>query len=97
MFYYNSVCGLRENVDDDDQEIDSKIFGDIFHRTAQLIYEDLSGQDHRRIITADDIDRLVNKEKYKIDTYLDQAFREKLFKVDRPDFRAIQRSATAQP
>lgn len=86
MFYYNTVCGLREDDDDDDQEIDNKIFGDIFHRTAQLIYEDLSGQDHRRLITADDIERLVNKEKYKIDIYLDQAFREKLFKVERPDF-----------
>lgn len=86
MFYYNTVCGLREDDDDDDQEIDNKIFGDIFHRTAQLIYEDLSGQDHRRLITADDIERLVNKEKYKIDAYLDQAFREKLFKVERPDF-----------
>lgn len=86
MFYYNSVCGLREDDDDDDQEIDNKIFGDIFHRTAQLIYEDLSSQDHRRLITADDIDRLVYKEKYKIEAYLDQAFREKLFKVDRPDF-----------
>lgn len=86
MFYYNSVCGLREDDDDDDQEIDNKIFGDIFHRTAQLIYEDLSGEDHRKLITADDIDRLVNKEKYKIDAYLDQAFREILFKVKRPDF-----------
>lgn len=86
MFYYNTVCGLREDDDDDDQEIDNKIFGDIFHRTAQLIYEDLSGQDHRRLITADDIERLINKEKYKIDVYLDQAFREKLFKVERPDF-----------
>lgn len=86
MFYYNTVCGLSDNYDDADQEIDNIIFGDIFHRTAQLIYEDLSGQNHRRLITADDIERLVTKEKYKIDVYLDQAFREKLFKVERPDF-----------
>ncbi len=86
MFYYNTVCGLSDNYDDADQEIDNIIFGDIFHRTAQLIYEDLSGQNHRRLITADDIERLVNKEKYKIDAYLDQAFREILFKVERPDF-----------
>lgn len=85
MFYYNTICGLRED-DDDDQEIDNKIFGDIFHRTAELIYEDLSGKDHRNAITAEAIKRLVTKEKYKIGTYLDQAFREKLFKVDRPDF-----------
>lgn len=86
MFYYNTVCGLSDNYDDADQEIDNIIFGDIFHRTAQLIYEDLSGQNHRHLITADDIERLVNKEKYKIDVYLDQAFREVLFKVERPDF-----------
>ena len=85
MFYYNTICGLRED-DDDDQEIDNKIFGDIFHRTAELIYEDLSGKDHRNTITAEILDRLVTKERYKIDAYLDQAFREKLFKVDQPDF-----------
>lgn len=86
MFYYNTVCGLSDNYDDADQEIDNIIFGDIFHRTAQLIYEDLSGQNHCHLITADDIERLVNKEKYKIDMYLDQVFREILFKVERPDF-----------
>ena len=86
IFYYNNICGLRENDDDDDQEIDNMIFGDIFHRTAELIYKDLSGEDHRRPITAEAIDRLVGKEKYKIDIFLDQAFREKLFKVERPDF-----------
>ncbi|MGN1253571.1 MAG: PD-(D/E)XK nuclease family protein, partial [Prevotella sp.] len=87
MFYYNTLCGLREDDDDDDQEIDNQIFGDIFHRTAELIYQDLSGKDHTKTITADAIDQLVKKEKYKIEAYLDQAFREKLFKVDRPDFR----------
>lgn len=86
MFYYNTICGLREDDDDDDQEIDNKIFGDIFHRTAELIYEDLAGKDHRTTITQEAINRLITKEKYKIDAYLDQAFREKLFKVDRPDF-----------
>lgn len=86
MFYYNTICGLREDDDDDDQEIDNKIFGDIFHRTAELIYDDLSGKDHRIPITPEAIKRLVTKEKYKIEAYLDQAFREKLFKVDRPDF-----------
>lgn len=87
MFYYNTICGLRESDDDDDeQEIDNKIFGDIFHRTAELIYQDLSGENHRVTITAEAIKRLVTKERYKIDAYLDQAFREKLFKVERPDF-----------
>ena len=41
MFYYSTVCQLRE-ADDDEQEIDNVIFGNIFHRAAELIYDDLS-------------------------------------------------------
>lgn len=85
MFYYNTLCGLYEQEDDDEQEIDSKIFGDIFHRTAELIYNELSGEGHNKTVTAEAIDQLV-KEKYKIEAFLDQAFREKLFKTDRADF-----------
>lgn len=91
MFYYSTVCQLRE-ADDDDQEIDNVIFGNIFHRAAELIYDDLS--DHgKKTITADRIDGLV-KENVKIERFLDQAFSEKLFKVDgagyRPRYNGLQ-------
>ena len=84
MFYYSTVCQLRE-ADDDDQEIDNVIFGNIFHRTAELVYDHLS--DHgKRTVTAESIDSLV-KENVKIEMFLDQAFSEKLFKVEREGYR----------
>ena len=84
MFYYASVCQLYE-IDDEDQEIDNVIFGNIFHRTAELIYNYLSGNG-RKTITGTDIDSLI-KDKDKIEAFLDQAFSEKLFKIDRPGYR----------
>ena len=91
MFYYSTVCQLRE-ADDDDQEIDNVVFGNIFHRAAELIYDHLSDQG-KRTITAEAIDRLV-KENATIERFLDQAFSEKLFKVDgagyRPRYNGLQ-------
>lgn len=90
MFYYSTVCQLREA--DDDQEIDNVVFGNIFHRAAELIYDHLSDQG-KRTITAEAIDRLV-KENATIERFLDQAFSEKLFKVDgagyRPRYNGLQ-------
>ncbi len=83
MFYYSTVCQLRE-ADDDDQEIDNVIFGNIFHRTAELIYDFLS--DHgKKTITAEAIDTFV-KEDVRIQAFLDQAFSEKLFKIERQGY-----------
>ncbi len=83
MFYYSTVCQLRE-ADDDDQEIDNVIFGNIFHRAAELIYDFLS--DHgKKTVTAEGIDTLV-KEDVKIQAFLDQAFSEKLFKIERQGY-----------
>ncbi len=84
MFYYSTVCQLRE-PDDDDQEIDNVIFGNIFHRAAELIYDDLS-EHGKKTITAEKIDSLM-KEKVKMEMFLDQAFSEKLFKVERAGYR----------
>lgn len=83
MFYYSTVCQLRE-ADDDEQEIDNVIFGNIFHRAAELIYDDLSCHG-KRPVTADMIDGLV-KDGAKMEAILDQAFSEKLFKIDRAGY-----------
>ncbi len=86
MFYYNTICGLREPDDTDADTIDAAIFGDIFHRTAELLYNALSGENHMHEISANDIEWLfVNHQ--RIDSYIDQAFREILFKVTDTDFR----------
>lgn len=93
QFYYNTVCRLREADNDDEEEIDNKTFGNIFHRTAELIYKDLS-QDCTRPVTAEAIAAL-RKDPARMESHLDQAFREVLFKVDnanfRPQYNGLQR------
>ena len=85
QFFYNKICDLKEQEEYEEDEIDNATFGNIFHRTAELIYGYLSGNDHRRTITTSMIEDLL-KDQRKIDEFLDQAFREKLFKVDDPHF-----------
>ena len=79
QFFYSTVCGLYEADNDDEGEIDNATFGNIFHRCAQLAYGDMS-QHGRKPITPEVIkDTLANRP--LLDQWLDQAFREKLFKV----------------
>lgn len=79
QFYYSSVCRLHEQEDDDAEEIDNMTFGNIFHYAAELIYRELSAG-CTKAVTADAIDTLL-RDASLIDRYLDQAFREKLFRV----------------
>lgn len=85
QFYYNVICGLKEQDDNEEDEIDNATFGNIFHRTAQLIYQHLGKANSRHTITPESIDALI-KDKRKIEEFIDTAFREKLFKVDDPAF-----------
>lgn len=81
QFYFNIICGLREQDNDDEDEIDNATFGNIFHRTAELIYTHLSGDHHQHDITSQMIENLIS-DKATIERFLDQAFREKLFKIE---------------
>lgn len=45
-FFYRYVCGLKE-PDDDELQIDDRIFGLIFHAAAQYIYQNMMRQGHR--------------------------------------------------
>lgn len=84
QFYYHTVCKLYEEDNDDENEIDNMTFGNIFHRTAELIYHNLS-QGTERTITAAEI-RAFHDDKATLYSLIDQAFREKLFKVEDPHF-----------
>ena len=39
QFFYKYVAQIRELDDQDEDEIDNKMFGNIFHRAAELLYE----------------------------------------------------------
>lgn len=81
QFYYNIICNLKEQDDDEEDEIDNATFGNIFHRTAELIYTYLSGERHQHTVTPRMIESLM-KDKAKIELFLDRAFSEKLFKIE---------------
>lgn len=85
QFYYNIICGLKEQDDYDEDEIDNATFGNIFHRTAELIYEHLSGEKHQHTVDRSMLEALIADQSV-IERFLDQAFREKLFKVEDPQF-----------
>lgn len=91
-FYYRYILGLKE-LDEIEDEIDNRIFGNIFHRASQLFYlqfaspSDIATNEkgeqqiiHPIVIMKGDIANAIKNEAllYRL---VDQAFREELFKV----------------
>lgn len=76
-FYYKSVLELREEDDIDEDEIDNRVFGNIFHKTAQLIYSDLSKDG--RTVNPDQLKNALRDLSY-VERYVDEAFSIELFK-----------------
>ncbi|MBI0302720.1 RecB family exonuclease [Bacteroides thetaiotaomicron] len=71
-------------------EIDSALFGTIFHLSAQLAYTDLTA--NRKIIQKEDLERLLRNE-VKLQNYVDLAFKQELFKVpadEKPEYNGVQ-------
>ena len=90
QFYYCYVENLREPDDNDDDTIDSRIFGNIFHMAAQLLYQKMTEQSSR--ILATDIDRVL-KTKVDIERCVDQAISQELFHSPAsvvPDLNGLQ-------
>ncbi len=88
-FYYTYVAKLKPKPEVS-AEIDSAMFGTIFHRSAELIYQDLKGADG--LIRKEDLDQVIHNE-VKLQNYVDRAFKEKFFQVpltERPEYNGIQ-------
>lgn len=82
IFYYTYIHDLREPDDDnDDDVIDNRIFGNIFHEAAQTIYTRLT--EKSRQIAADDLEQMLRK-KVDIERAVDQAISKELFHLDAP-------------
>ena len=90
-FYYNVVVGIKEPIDTDGDEIDDRIFGNIFHLSAKNIYQELKARD--KTITKSALEDF-RKHPTKIEDIVDQAFRTELFNVDnnrfRPEYNGLQ-------
>ena len=90
-FYYNVVEGLKEPDETDEEMKDSRVFGLIFHRSAELIYQRLMQKSE--VIKQADIDDLLNHREV-LEMIVDQAFKEELFKVKdnsyTPEYNGLQ-------
>lgn len=84
QFYYNMVAGIKEPDENDEDQIDNRVFGNIFHKSAELLYRKFMQRSN--IIHRADIEDCL-KHPEIIEIIVDQAFREELFKVDRQGFR----------
>jgi CRISPR/Cas system-associated exonuclease Cas4 (RecB family) len=70
QFYYRYVAGLQEpDIPDDEQELDNRIFGNIFHQAADLIYHQLPSY-----VTKEVLAQLL-KDPSAIERAVDEAFR----------------------
>lgn len=88
-FYYRYVARLKlpEEVT---AEIDSALFGTIFHRSAELVYTELT--EHGKEIRKEDLERLLKNE-VKLQGYVDRAFKEEFFHVpeeEQPEYNGTQ-------
>ncbi|WP_294470696.1 PD-(D/E)XK nuclease family protein [uncultured Bacteroides sp.] len=88
-FYYRYIAGLR-TPDEVSAEIDSALFGTIFHLSAQLAYTELTA--NGKMIKKEDLERLLRDE-VKLQGYVDQAFKKELFKTgpdEKPEYNGLQ-------
>lgn len=82
-FYYHVICQLQEQEEDNIDEIDNTMFGDLFHHSAELIYRQLSEQ--QPTITKEMIQAAL-KDAGFLDHIIDQAFRDILFHAKENQF-----------
>ena len=70
QFYYRYVAGLQEpDIPDDEQELDNRIFGNIFHQAADLIYHQLPSYVTKEVLVQ------LHKDPSAIERAVDEAFR----------------------
>ena len=106
QFYYKYVEGLIEPDEIDEDEVDNKVFGNIFHRAAELFYQGLASNnalttDNKGklkltrpiVITKEQLEQAL-KDEPLVYRLVDQAFREELFKVSaagyHPKYNGLQ-------
>lgn len=88
-FYYRYVAGLKV-PDEVSAEIDSALFGTIFHRSAELAYKDLTA--NGKEIRKEDLEQLLRND-IQLQNYVDIAFKEEFFHVsptEKPEYNGTQ-------
>lgn len=92
QFFYNYVCGLKEAEDPDEDKMQNRLFGNIFHGAAEIIYRSIMGQG--RHISREALEGIL-KTGVAIERAVDEAFAKELFKCGmdsrrRPEYNGMQ-------
>lgn len=87
QFYYYDIRGIKENVTDN-EDIDGRIFGNVFHKAAEWLYNSM--QDHEGVITKHAIDEML-KRRDLIERTVDKALCKEYFGTKQlPQLNGIQ-------
>ncbi|MBR1547447.1 MAG: PD-(D/E)XK nuclease family protein [Prevotella sp.] len=91
QFYYRYVAGIREpDVPDDEQELDSRLFGNIFHQSADIIYHQLPRHVDRSLL------QHLLKTRTTIERAVDEAFHRELPQAPAGGLHIINREVIIQ-
>lgn len=86
QFYYHYVQGLR--VEDDPADgFTAALFGEVFHRAAELLYLQLTSAG--MIVRQQDIDEMLANDAYRLDDIVRQAFRDRYFLQLKEEYTGI--------
>lgn len=86
QFYYRYICGLRIDPNPADG-LDATLFGDVFHRAAELLYLDLTSQGD--VVRGQNIDDILAGDAVRLDAFVSQAFRDKFFIGRKEEYTGI--------
>ena len=78
-FFYRYVCEIAEPDSTEDDLIDNRLFGNIFHKAAQVIYTPFIG----KTISSMMLEELL-KEEVTIERAVDEAIKQEFFKITDP-------------
>ncbi len=79
-FYYRYIAGISEPDENDEDQIDNRIFGNIFHHASELFYNQFG---KGAVIQQGDIDEYLKRPEL-LGKLVDEAFREDLFNIKDP-------------
>ena len=81
QFFYHYIAELEE-YEDEDKRVDNRLFGNIFHKAAQILYQKMMSP-HSSLITAEAIEECL-KTKVDIERAVDEAIKFELFHIEDP-------------
>lgn len=91
-FFYRYIADIKEPDETEEDEIDNRIFGNIFHRSAELFYDKFG---EGATVQKDQIEEYLGHPE-QLDVIVDKAFAEKLFNIPegttgfKPEYNGLQ-------